>query len=111
MLVQSCIGFLVDLAECEKHAEVYTGYPLPRKLVSDLFFELPVGVWPEQLLEFDFHGSGIFSCIDVSTGRIFLLYDSVVFYEANSLEEWLERWLHGEMFMEVEETPSSEEFP
>jgi len=37
--------------------------------------------------------------------------DYVVFYEANSLEEWLERWLQGEMFMEVEETPLSDEFP
>jgi len=102
----------VDLAECEKLAEVYTGYPRPYKLVSDLFFELPIGVWPEQLLEFDFHGCSICTCIDVSTGRIFLLSDgSVVFYEANSLEEWLERWLHGEMFMEVEQTPLSDEFP
>ncbi len=103
---------LVDLAAYEKQAKPWRGYKLSYRLVSDLHFELPVGVWPEHLLEFYHDGCGIFSCIDVSTGRIFPINsDGVVFYEANSLEEWLERWLQGEMFMEVEETPLSDEFP
>ncbi len=103
---------LVDLAAYEKQAKPWRGYKLSYRLVSDLHFELPVGVWPEHLLEFYHDGCGIFSCIDVSTGRIFLINsDGVVFYEANSLEEWLERWLQGEMYVEVEEPPLFDEFP
>jgi hypothetical protein len=104
--------WLVDLAACEKQAKPWRRYKLSYRLVSDLHFELPVGAWPEHLLEFYHHGCGIFSCIDVKTDRIFLIDSGgVVFYEANSLEEWLERWLQGEMYVEVEEPPLFEEFP
>jgi SMI1 / KNR4 family (SUKH-1) len=103
---------LVDLAAFEQWAKPYTGSMGSHRVASHQYVELPRDVWPDRLLEFYHDGCGIFSCIDVSTGRIFLIdSDGVVFYEANSLEEWLERWLQGEMFMEVEETPLSDEFP
>jgi hypothetical protein len=103
---------LVDLAAYEQWAKPYAGPMRPHKVVSHLYVELPRDVWPERLLEFYNHGCGTFSCIDADTDRIFWVDDGyVVFYEANSLEEWLERWLQGEMYVEVEEPPLFEEFP
>jgi len=48
---------------------------------------------PESLLGFYSHGCGRFSNIDLNTGRIFLDSHPYLYYEAHSLEEWLERWL------------------
>jgi hypothetical protein len=58
--------------------------------------------WPRRVLRFVEWGCTIWSCIDARTGRI-LRYDPVsevpekdMTPEADSLEEWLERWLSGE---------------
>ncbi len=66
-------------------------------------YEFPHGVWPERLLPLCDWGCGIGSFIDARTERIFQVYASdrgwhyILEYRAASLEEWLERWLSGEM--------------
>jgi hypothetical protein len=91
----------VELTTCEQQAEPYLGpgYLHRNKLVSNLYFDLPSDVWPDRLLQFYDQGCGDYSCIDVNTNRIFLVAsDERVLYEANSLEEWLERWLQDDMY-------------
>jgi hypothetical protein len=55
--------------------------------------EPPDATWPDSLLESYHHGCGDFSSIDLKTGRIFVGGNPLLWYEANSLEEWFERWL------------------
>src|SRR5713226_2691463 len=62
-------------------------------VVLNRIIELPERALPESLLGFYCDGCGIFSSIDLNTGRIFLDSHPYLYYEANSLEEWLERWL------------------
>ena len=84
---------LVDLAAYEPLAydiDVSSiGYPV----VLNKVIELPERALPESLLRFYSRGCGIFSHIDLGTGRIFLDAYPDLYYEAHSLEEWFERWL------------------
>lgn len=83
----------IYLAECEKKAYKTAIENLPFRLISNLVIEPPVGTWPESLLDLFHHGCGDFSCIDIESGRIFVGGNPYLWYEANSLEEWLGRWL------------------
>jgi len=86
----------IDLAECEKQAYEISMEENAFKLVSNLEMEPPDETWPESLLAFYHHGCGDFSSIDLKTGRIFVGGNPLLWYEANSLEEWFERWLQDD---------------
>lgn len=88
----------IDLAECEKQAYETSMKAIPFRHVSNLEMEPPIGTWPEDLLDFYHYGCGDFSSIDIKTGRIFVGGNPYLWYEANSLEEWLERWLTGDFY-------------
>lgn len=94
----------IDLAVCEQQAQENPFRDLPFRVVSNKMLEPPEMTWPTSLLEFYHHGCGDFSSIDLHTGRIFVGGNPLLWYEANSLEEWLERWLHDEFY-----TPGSAE--
>ena len=94
----------IDLATCEQQAEENPFRDLPFRVVSNKMLEPPEMTWPTSLLEFYHHGCGDFSSIDLHTGRIFVGGNPLLWYEANSLEEWFERWLHDEFY-----TPGSAE--
>jgi len=66
-----------------------------------MVLEPPNHAWPDSLLEFYHHGCGEFSCIDMKTDRIFVGGNPLLWYEANSLEEWFERWLRDEFYAQV----------
>ena len=84
---------VVDLATYEQLAYYIDvrniGYPV----VLNRAIELPARALPGSLLGFYSDGCGIFSSIDLNTGRIFLDSHPYLYYEAHSLEEWFERWL------------------
>jgi hypothetical protein len=88
----------IDLAECERQAIESNWKELPFKAISRMVLEPPNDTWPDSLLEFYHHGCGEFSCLDLATGRIFVGGNPYLWYEANSLEEWFERWLHDEFY-------------
>lgn len=88
----------IELAECEKQAYEINPQVVPFKLVSNRGLLPPPGTWPSSLLEFYHHGCGDFSSIDLQTGRIFVGGNFPLWYEANSFEEWLERWLADEFY-------------
>ena len=54
---------------------------------------LPGNVWPEYMLPLCYHGCTCFTYIHAVSGRLFNERNE---YVAESLEEWLERWLLGE---------------
>lgn len=62
----------------------------------------PIEEWPRRILRIVEWGCGIGSCIDARSGQI-LRYDPTaqgdpardMTFEAESLEEWLQRWLRG----------------
>lgn len=89
----------IELAECESQAYEIKMKGLPFKLVSNRELLPPDRTWPDSLLEFFHHGCGDFSSIDLKTGRIFVGGNRPLWYEANSLEEWLGRWLDDDFYM------------
>ena len=91
----------IDLAECERQAIESNWKEVPFKALSRMVLEPPNHTWPDSLLEFYHHGCGEFSCIDMKTGRIFVGGNPYLWYEANSLEEWFERWLRDEFYAPV----------
>src|SRR5579863_143176 len=86
----------IDLAECEREATENTWGNLRFQTASNKVLNPPDGTWPNSLLEFYHHGCGNLSSLDLQTGRIFFGGNPFLLYEANSLEEWLERWLQEE---------------
>lgn len=64
---------------------------------------LPSAVWPEQLLSLEDLGCCMQACLDCKTGRVLCIApsDNDEEYElgpiAPSLEEYVERWLRGEV--------------
>jgi hypothetical protein len=87
----------IDLAACEQQAEDTPFTDLPFHVVSSKMLEPPDTTWPASLLEFYHHGCGDFSSLDLTTGRIFVGGNPYLWYETNSLEEWFECWLRGEL--------------
>ncbi len=85
---------LVDLAAYEQLAYDIDVRNIGYTVVLNRVIELPERALPESLLGFYSDGCGIFSSIDLNTGRIFLESHPYLYYEAHSLEEWLERWLN-----------------
>jgi hypothetical protein len=67
------------------------------------WFEPFFNEWPRRVLRFVDWGCCIWSCIDARTGRV-LRFEPLhgkrdreaMEWEADSLEQWLERWLRGE---------------
>jgi len=88
----------IDLATCEEQASENPQKDLPFHVVSSQMLEPPDTTWPDSLLEFYHHGCGDFSSIDLHTGRIFVGGNPLLWYEANSFEEWLERWLTDDFY-------------
>lgn len=86
----------IDLAECERQATESPWKDLPFQTVSSKVLKPPDDTWPSSLLEFYHHGCGDFSSLDLKTDRIFVGGNPFLWYEANSLEEWLERWLRDD---------------
>jgi hypothetical protein len=84
---------LVDLAAYEPLAYDIDVRNIGYTVVLNKVIELPERALPESLLGFYSHGCGAFSSIDLGTGRIFSDSHPYLYYEAYSLEEWLERWL------------------
>jgi SMI1 / KNR4 family (SUKH-1) len=84
---------VVDLATYEQLAYDIDVRTIGYSVVLNKVIELPERALPESLLGFYSHGCGIFSHIDLGTGRILLEEHPYLYYEAHSLEEWLERWL------------------
>jgi hypothetical protein len=91
----------IELTECEKQSYEIKMLGIPFKLISNRELLPPAGTWPGSLLEFFHHGCGDFSSIDIQTGRIFVGGNEPLWYEANSLEEWVERWLRDEFYAQV----------
>lgn len=88
----------VELAECEKETTEIPWKALPSFVISNRILEPPEGMWPDSLVEFYHHGCGDFSSIDLHTGRILGGGNPFQWYEANSLEEWFDRWLRDEFY-------------
>ncbi|GAC1697350.1 MAG: hypothetical protein NVS9B9_19920 [Ktedonobacteraceae bacterium] len=86
---------LIDLGDYTQH---WQSTPTARGLLL-----LPYTVWPAQLLTLEDLGCYQHACLDCKTGRIFCTaptesdekYELVLI--ATSLEDYLERWLQGEM--------------
>ena len=67
--------------------------------------ELHPGMWSARFLHLCYDGCGEDHFLDGNSGRVYHVgcgsheekgYASLISYEANSLEEWLEKWLQGE---------------
>lgn len=54
------------------------------------------GTWPKHLIDLCEWGCGYFSLLHAPTGRVYYFGEDYLFHQADSLEEWLERWLNGE---------------
>ena len=91
----------ISLAACEKQTTEIPWKALPPYVISNRILEPPERMWPASLLEFYHHGCGDFSCLDLSTGRVFGGGNPFLWFEANSLEEWFERWLCDEFYAPV----------
>ena len=91
----------IALPTCEEQASENPHTDVPFHVVSSKMLEPPDTTWPASLLEFYHHGCGDFSCLDLATGRICVGGNPYLWYEANSLEEWLERWLHDDFYAPV----------
>ena len=75
---------LIDLEQCEKSAGDR------KKIYLDPLF------WPKYIIELCEWGCGYFSLLHAPTGRVYYFGEDYLFHQADSLEEWLERWLRGE---------------
>lgn len=82
----------IDLEQYEKQ------YGQQKKIYLDTY------VWPMHFIYLCEWGCGFFSFLHAKTGRVYYVGENYVFYQASSLEEWLERWLQGENLETVDWT-------
>jgi SMI1 / KNR4 family (SUKH-1) len=80
---------LIDIEQCEKPGG-------DRKKIY-----IDPAVWPKHLIELCEWGCGYFSLLHAPSGRVYYFGEDYLFQQANSLEEWLERWLRGENLEQV----------
>jgi SMI1/KNR4 family protein SUKH-1 len=88
---------LVDLAD-------YAQQWMPTRSSKGLLL-LPYAVWPAQLVPLEDLGCCQHACLDCKTGRVYCTAPSASDEEyelgliADSLEDYLERWLRGELLL------------
>lgn len=82
----------LDLEQYEKQ------HGTPKKLYLD------TSLWPKHLIFLCDWGCGFFSFLHAKTGHVYYFGEDYLFYQAGSLEEWLERWLQGENLEAVDWT-------